>query len=196
MEFVVATNNKHKLAEMQRILQKMGHTAASLAEIGLAINPEETGTTFAQNALIKAKAVCAAAGRPAIADDSGLVVKALGGAPGVYSARFAGGQGDAANNEKLLRLMKSVPLAKRAAYFVSAIALVLPGGQALQVEGRCQGEIGFAEKGEGGFGYDPLFYVKGRSFAEITAEEKDEISHRAKALAGLEQQLPGFLQSL
>lgn len=193
MEFIAATNNAHKLAEMQRILEGAGHTLQSLAGAGLAINPEETGQTFAENALIKARAVCQVAGKPAIADDSGLCVDALDGAPGVYSARYAGGGGDAANNQKLLRNLQSVPAPLRTARFVSAVALVLPGGAALQTTGRCEGEIGFEQSGTNGFGYDPLFYVNGRSFAQMTDAEKDAISHRAVALAQFERQLPAFL---
>lgn len=194
MQFIAATNNQHKLAEIRRILEKMGHEVQSLAEAGLAVDPEETGTTFAENARIKAQAVCAAAGVPAIADDSGLCVDALDGAPGVYSARYAGGHGDdQANNQKLLAELANVPQGKRTARFVSAIALAMPSGDVLEAEGHCEGEIGFTPVGSDGFGYDPLFYVDGRSFAQRTAEEKDAISHRANALADFAKALPGFL---
>ncbi|MGD9559117.1 MAG: RdgB/HAM1 family non-canonical purine NTP pyrophosphatase [Oscillospiraceae bacterium] len=194
MEFLAATNNAHKLAEMRRILESQGHTVKSLADAGLCIEPEETGATFAENAAIKASATCAVAGLPAIADDSGLEVDALAGAPGVYSARFAGPHAtDAANNEKLLRLLKDVPAEHRTARFTSAIALVLPSGAQLETEGHCPGTIGFAPQGENGFGYDPLFYVGGSSFAQMSAAEKDAVSHRARALAAFAAQLPAFL---
>lgn len=194
MEFLIATNNAHKLQEIQRILHKLGHTAVSLAQAGLAINPEENGKTFAENALIKAQAVCKASGKATIADDSGLAVDALGGAPGVYSARFAASHNDEANNQKLLQMLADVPPQKRTAHFVCALALVLPGGATLQAEGKCEGAIGFKPQGSNGFGYDPLFLVQGRSFAELSSEEKDAISHRARALQNFAGLLPGFLQ--
>ena len=194
MECIAATNNAHKLEEIRRILQAAGHRVQSLAEAGIAADPEETGATFAENALIKAKAVCEASGRPAIADDSGLVADALNGAPGVHSARYAGEPcDDAANRKKLLREMRDVPQEKRTGRFVSAVALVLPNGAVLEAEGSCEGEIGFAERGEGGFGYDSLFYVQGRSFAELSEQEKDACSHRGVALAAFAEKLPAFL---
>lgn len=194
MEFAAATNNEKKLAEMRRILEKEGHSVKSLAELGLNIEPEETGETFADNALIKAKAVCRAAQMPTIADDSGLCVDALGGAPGVQSARFAGAHGnDEENNQKLLKLMASTPYAKRTARFVCVIALAMPDGSGMQVEGRCEGSIGFAPAGQNGFGYDPLFYVGNASFAQLSDNEKDAISHRAAALRHFAKELPKFL---
>ncbi|MFV0353140.1 MAG: XTP/dITP diphosphatase [Oscillospiraceae bacterium] len=194
MEFLVATNNAHKLQEMQRILQKMGHKAVSLQQAGIDIDVEETGKTFAQNAFLKANEVCKISGRPTIADDSGLEVDALDGVPGVYSARYAGeGHDDAANRKQLLQALQNVPQGQRAGRFVSAIALVLPNGALLEVNGTCEGQIGFEEKGDNGFGYDCLFYVGEKSFAERTAEEKDAISHRAVALRQLEKALPDFL---
>ncbi|MDL2324660.1 RdgB/HAM1 family non-canonical purine NTP pyrophosphatase [Ruminococcaceae bacterium OttesenSCG-928-A16] len=194
MEFVAASNNPHKLAEMRRILEAMGHSVKSLAELGLTVDPEETGTTFEENALIKAKEVCAATGLATIADDSGLEVDALDGAPGVCSARFAGGHGnDDANNQKLLQLLKNVPAPKRTARFVSVIALAMPSGASLLARGQCAGNIGFAPAGTGGFGYDPLFFVNNKSFAQLSAAEKDTISHRAKALEEFGRQLPQFL---
>ena len=138
--------------------------------------------------------MCQAAGRPAIADDSGLAVDALNGAPGVHSARFAGAHGDdAANNRKLLALLSGVPADKRTGRFICSIALALPDGRALSAEGQCEGFIGFEEKGAGGFGYDPLFTRGGKSFAEMTAAEKDAVSHRAAALKVFAKRLPAFL---
>lgn len=194
MEFVVATNNKKKLAEIRRILESQGHSILSLEEAGIQANPEETGETFVDNAVIKAKYVCNLCGKPTLADDSGLVVDALNGAPGVYSARFAGEHStDAQNNEKLLSLMARIPYAKRTAHFECVVVLQMPDGSGMAVEGRCSGHIGFKPHGGGGFGYDPLFYVDGRSFAEMTEQEKDEISHRAVALRRFVQELPQFL---
>lgn len=195
MEFVAATNNAKKLAEIRRILEKHGHTLKSLAQLGMEIEPEETGITFAENALIKATEVCRAAGLAAIADDSGLAVDALDGAPGVYSARFAGGHAtDEANNQKLLHLLQDVEKKDRTARFVSVVAVALPAGATLAAEGRCEGRIGFAPAGDGGFGYDPLFLVDGKSFAQMTDAEKDAMSHRARALEQLAALLPAFLE--
>ncbi len=194
MEFLIATNNKKKLAEMQRLLAAGGHTAKGLAEAGVQSMPEETGATFAENALLKAKAACALSGLPTIGDDSGLQVDILDGAPGIFSARFAGEHAsDEANCKKLLYLLERTPFAKRTAHFVCVLALQLPSGAGMEVEGRCDGMIGFSANGENGFGYDPLFYVGGRSFADRSDEEKDEISHRASAVKLLLQELPSVL---
>ena len=153
-----ASNNAGKLKELRRILEQMGHEVRSLRDLGIDLDPEETGTTFAENARIKAEAFCKASGLPTVADDSGLCVDALHGAPGVYSARYAGCHGDdAANNAKLLHEMEAVPVGGRAAQFVSAICFMLPDGRTLEVAGECPGSISFAETGTNGFGYDPLF---------------------------------------
>ena len=189
MEWIAATNNAHKLAEMRRILERMGHTVLSQREAGLDLDPDETGATFAENAAIKAQCVCEAAGRPALADDSGLCVDALGGAPGVHSARWCGRHGDdAANNEKLLAELADVPASRRAAHFTSAICAWLPDGRHFTCEGQCPGRIAFSPAGENGFGYDEQ-----RTYAQLRADEKDAISHRARALEAMEQQLPGLL---
>lgn len=194
MQLIAATNNAHKLIEIQRVLQPLGFTVLSMQQAGLAIEPEETGATFAENARIKAQVVCTACGKPVIADDSGLCVDALQGAPGVYSARYAGSHGDdAANNNKLLKALLDVPQPCRTARFVSAVCLAMPSGRLLEVQGACEGSIGFAPKGENGFGYDPLFYVGQRSFAEFSSAEKDACSHRGAALAKLVQALPAFI---
>lgn len=194
MEFVAATNNRKKLEELDRILSAAGHKVLSLADIGLSAEAPENGETFAENALQKAEAVCKASGRPTIADDSGLCVDALDGAPGIYSARFAGSHGDdEANNAKLLSLLERKPYAQRKARFVCAVALMMPDGGVLAAEGECEGQIGFAPSGNGGFGYDPLFYINNKSFAELDGEEKDAVSHRAVALRHLLEQLPEFL---
>ena len=186
MTFVIATHNQHKLQELERILKPLGIRAvtADLDEV------EETGTTFSQNAFLKAQAACKQTGMPAVADDSGLAVDALDGAPGVYSARYGGeGATDLDKIHKLLRELQEVPKEKRSARFVSAVCCVFPDGRAVAVEGECPGFIGFEPKGQGGFGYDPIFMVKGKSYAEMTAEEKDGISHRGHALKKLSEEL-------
>lgn len=140
-----ASNNAGKLKELRRILERMGHEVKSLRELGITLDPEETGTTFAENARIKAEAFCKASGLPTVADDSGLCTDALNGAPGVYSARYAGHHGDDdANNAKLLQEMADVPAEQRGAKFVSAVCFMLPDGRALEVEGECPGRIAFS----------------------------------------------------
>jgi len=183
-ELILASGNKGKIAEFQRLLDGMGIQVQSMKlypEIGEIV---EDGNTFAENALKKARTVCQATGKPALADDSGLMVDALDGSPGIYSARFAGeAHDDAANNAKVLELMKNVPDDKRGAQFFCAIALVLPDGREYTVEGFCRGTLLHALQGDGGFGYDPLFYVAelGKTFAQLTMEEKNAISHRGMA---------------
>lgn len=205
-----ATNNAGKLKELRRILEGMGHTVKSLKELGVELDPEETGATFAENARMKAQAFAAATGLATVADDSGLCVDALDGAPGVYSARYCGHHGDdAANNQKLLAAMADVPLGQRAAHFTSAVCLLLPDGRALLVEGECPGRIALTETGDNGFGYDPLFVPNDvglpggatapntarRSYAELADGEKDAISHRGIAMRRMAEQLPAFLNA-
>ena len=167
----------------------------SLAQLGDFDDPEETGTTFEANALIKAEAAVAETGFSAIADDSGLVVDALDGEPGVYSARYAGVHGDdAANNAKLLRNLENVEDADRTARFMSVVALVRADGIVLSGEGSCEGMIGHELRGDHGFGYDPLFLpndTPGKTMAELTPEEKNAISHRFHALQNLSRELTG-----
>ena len=209
MKICAATGNAGKLRELRRILEAQGHGVVSQKELGITIEPDETGTTFAENALIKAETICKVSGLPTIADDSGLCVDALGGAPGVYSARYCGHHGDdEANNDKLLDAMKEVPEGKRGAKFVSAVCFILPDGRHLTCMGECPGSIAFERlNGDYGFGYDPLFIpadcgvgkrdkrpnTEHRSYAQLTPDEKDAISHRGNALAELEKQLPEFL---
>ena len=193
MRIIAATQNAHKLVEIRAITDHFGFELVSQAEAGLAdLDVEETGTTFEENSFIKADAICKATGEPAIADDSGLAVDILGGAPGVYSARFAGEHGnDAANRAKLLEELKDVPEGQRGAKFVCVITLVFPDGRKLVSRGECPGKIGFEEKGEHGFGYDSLFIPEGldQTFAEVDAEVKNSMSHRARALANLKPML-------
>ena len=193
-QFVLATHNPGKLAEMKRILSGLGVEVISPAEVGVEVDVEETGTTFAENAMLKARAVCAAAGLPAIADDSGLCVDALNGGPGVYSARYGGEElDDRGRYMLLLECMRGQTT--RAAHFSCAVACAFPNGDTLEAEGRCDGSIAFAPIGEGGFGYDPVFLApgKGKTFGQLTAEEKAEISHRGRALAAFAEKLGTYL---
>lgn len=187
---VVATGNAHKVTEIEAILSdRLDARFKPLKELGSFEDPVEDGETFVENAFIKARAAHAATGLAAIADDSGLIVDALDGAPGVYSARYAGEHGnDAANNAKLLHELRDVPAEKRAARFASVVAYVAEDGTELFGEGFCEGTIGFEERGDGGFGYDPLFLPQatpGKTMAELTMDEKNAISHRGAALADL-----------
>ena len=191
MKFVIATHNQHKLQELQRILAPLGIEAitADLSEV------EETGTTFAENAFWKAQPACRETGLPAVADDSGLEVEALDGRPGVYSARYAGENAtDAQRMEKLLGELEGVPAEKRGARFVSAVCCVFPDGERIQAEGECPGPLAFAPAGEDGFGYDPVFLCGEKTFAQMTAAEKDAVSHRGKALEKFSQALEAFLK--
>lgn len=196
MDFLIATHNLKKQKELQRVLGPLGIRVLTADEAGLALpEVEETGETFRENALLKARSGCETGKMPCIADDSGLCVDALDGAPGVYSARFAGVHGDdRRNNEKLLKELEAVEPKSRTARFVSCVACVFPDGRELTVEGECKGLIGYEPKGDGGFGYDPLFYVGDRSFAELTPNEKDAISHRGNALRKLADELPRYLE--
>ena len=198
MKICAATGNPGKLKELRRILEAQGHQVLSQKELGLDLDPEETGTTFAENAAIKAAAFAKASGLPTIADDSGLCVEALGGAPGVYSARYCGHHGDdEANNDKLLEAMRDVPAGRRAARFVSAVCFRMPDGRTLTCMGECPGQVAMERQpGDYGFGYDPLFIPDERgipgggkrpnterdSYAQLTPDEKDAISHRGRAL--------------
>ena len=179
---IVASNNKNKLREFAAIL---GHRyqIVSMRDAGLDVDIEENGTTFEENALIKAEYVCRVTGEAAIADDSGLEVDALGGAPGVYSARYSGAHGDdEANNDLLLANLRDVP-APRTGRYVAAIALVRPGKESIIRRGTCDGEILFERRGTGGFGYDPLFQCEtGETFAEVSMETKNAISHRKRGI--------------
>lgn len=184
MKLVLASKNPGKLRELQEILGSLGVEVLLESQVGLDLEVEETGTTFEENAFLKADTVMKASGLPAIADDSGLVVDALNGAPGVYSARFGGKESDAARTALLLEKLEGVPAEKRTARFVSAIACRLPDGRTFTAKGSCEGVVADAPRGQGGFGYDPVFLVPslGKTFAELSAEEKNQISHRGAAL--------------
>jgi XTP/dITP diphosphohydrolase len=191
MKIIIASHNSHKIEEMARILHPLGVEVITLDGLS---EPEETGQTFAENAYIKASAACRESGLPAVADDSGLCVDALDGAPGVYSARYAGeGATARERNDKLLREMAKVPVGQRTARFVCAVCCVFPDGMRLTAEGVCEGEIAFEASGDGGFGYDPLFLWQGRSFALLTAAEKDAVSHRGQALRAFTKKLKDWM---
>ncbi len=191
MRFILASNNKGKLKEMKAILSRLGAELLSQSEAGLKLEAEETGATFEENALIKARAACEALNEPAIADDSGLAVEALEGAPGVYSARY-GGESCQNDMERVFLLLEKLEGEKnRSAKFVSCIACAFPNGDTITARGECEGFIALAPRGEGGFGYDPVFELPktGRTMAELSDEEKNAVSHRSRALKIFEMKL-------
>ena len=190
MKLVLATNNEGKVREFARILEPLGIEVMTQKQAGVHVSPEENGTTFAENAHIKAMAVYEATGLPTVADDSGLCIDAMNGEPGVYSARYYGE--DTPYEEKNRRIIESlngVAEEKRTARFVAHITCVLSKDEILDCEGVCEGTIGHKPAGDGGFGYDPIFYVGDKSFAELDGEAKDKVSHRGKALEKLYQKL-------
>ncbi|MDH4607792.1 RdgB/HAM1 family non-canonical purine NTP pyrophosphatase [Pseudomonas sp. BN102] len=190
-ELVLASHNAGKLKELQAMLGD-SVKVRSIAEFS-EVEPEETGLSFVENAILKARNAARVSGLPALADDSGLAVDALGGAPGIYSARYADGQGDAANNAKLLEVLREVPEAERGAQFICSLALLRHAEDPLPIlcEGVWRGRILFEARGEHGFGYDPLFWVPERecSSAELSPTEKNQLSHRARAMALLRLRL-------
>ena len=194
MKLVLASQNEKKLKEMNDILSQLGIEVCLQSQLGVQVDVEETGETFEDNSLLKAKAVMEVTGMPAIADDSGLCVDALGGAPGVYSARYGGpGLDDAGRYRLLLENMRGQT--PRTAKFVSVITCCFPNGDVITARGECPGTIAYAPQGEGGFGYDPVFFLPQRkkTFAQLTAEEKNEISHRGRALALFQEKLKEYL---
>ena len=186
MKVVLASKNAHKLQEISKITEKFGIELILQSELGIDMDVEENGSTFEENSYIKAKAVMEATGLPALADDSGIAVDALNGEPGIYSARY--GFDDSLDDwGRLLLLLKNsenVPDGRRQAQFVCVITLVMPDGKTIQARGEAHGELLRAPIGEGGFGYDPIFYYPplGKAFAQLSAEEKNRVSHRAVAL--------------
>ena len=201
-KLVLATRNQGKIVEFRRILDALAPGAIELVGVDQfpdLVDVEETGSTFEENSLLKARYTCQATGLPAIADDSGLCVDALNGDPGIYSARWAGKHGDdQANLEKVLEQLKDVPDEKRTAYFVCVASLVLPDGREHVAEGRFQGHILRAPVGENGFGYDPIFQPLGLSIssAQMSADEKDLVSHRGKSLRSIAPHVIQLLASL
>ena len=194
MKLVLASKNPNKLAEMQEILSALGVEVVMESDVGVDVDVEETGTTFEENAALKARAVCAASGLPAIADDSGLCVDALNGAPGVYSARYGGEEMDDAGRCRLLLGSMRGQMDRRCG-FVSAICCVFPDGDEITARGECRGTLAHAPQGENGFGYDPIFFVpeKKKTFAQLAAEEKNAISHRGHALREFKEKLQDYL---
>ena len=184
MKVILASKNQHKLVELSAILSQHGFEIALESEYGLDIDVEETGTTFEENSFLKAQAVMKASGLPVLADDSGLMVEALGGAPGVYSARYGNKSSDQERTAFLLENMKTVPEEKRTAKFVCVITCLWPDGRKIVARGECPGRIAFQPHGENGFGYDPVFYLpeKDKTYAQLSSDEKNAISHRARAL--------------
>lgn len=191
MKIFIATKNKKKLRELERILIPMGFEVLSQKDFSEEFpDVEENGTTFEENALTKAKAGLKNTGLISVADDSGICVDYLGGAPGIYSARYSGEHGDdESNNDKLLSELEGVPLEKRTGRYVAAIACVFPDGREFTVRGECEGKIAFERQGTQGFGYDPLFISELGCFGLLSDEQKDSISHRGKALRLFKERL-------
>ena len=193
MKIIAATQNRNKLKEMHQILKNYDMELVSQADAGFAdVDVDEIGTTCEENSLLKARAIMQLAKLPAIADDTGLFVDALDGEPGVNSARYSGVHGDdAANRKKLLDKLSGVPYDKRTAYFVTVITLCYPDGRVITARGECHGHIAEEERGDRGFGYDSLFIPleSDKTFAQLPAEFKNSVSHRARALERLEQLL-------
>ena len=195
MKFVLASHNKGKLEEMQSILGELGVEVVSQSDVGLELEPEENGMTFAENARIKAQAVMEASGLPAIADDSGLCVDALQGGPGVYSARYGGEE--MSYPEKIRMLLQTMQgQTPRTCHFACHITCCFTNGEVLDAEGKCQGTVAFVPMGEGGFGFDPIFFVPDlkKTFAQLSPEEKNAISHRGNALRAFAEQLKAYLE--
>lgn len=201
MKIAVASKNAHKVKELSAMLAIDGFEFVSLRELGFEGEIEENGSTFEENALIKAEFVCKQYGLPALADDSGLCVEHLNGAPGIYSARYAStdthNADDSENIQKLLENLKNVPQNERAAYFMCVIAVVLPDGTQKTFAGKSEGYITTTLNGKGGFGYDPVFFSKdlNKTFGEATEEEKNAVSHRRRAVDQLKDFLPTLLNA-
>ncbi len=189
MKLVIASNNKGKIREYKQLLEPLGYEVCSQSEAGIDIEVEETGTTFAENSALKARAVYELCGCAVLADDSGLSVDALGGEPGVYSARYGGSTTDEQRIALVLRKLEGVTKDKRGAHFVCTIHFIKADGSEIAVEGRVYGSIGYEPLGENGFGYDPIFMYEGKSFAQVDAEVKNQVSHRAQALKKLLEEL-------
>ena len=195
-KFVLASKNQKKLVEMNEILSALGISVCLEADVGVDVEVEETGTTFEENSFLKANAVMKLSGLPAIADDSGLCVDALNGAPGVYSARYGGPELDDVGRYRLL-LENMRGQTPRTAKFVSVVTCCFPNGDVIAARGECPGAIAFAPMGEGGFGYDPVFFVPSlkKTFAQLSHEEKNAISHRGKALEAFKAKLEEYLKT-
>jgi len=200
-KLIVASNNKHKISEIKQILRDFPFQILSMQEAGINTDVDENGSTFEENAHIKAIEIYKALGKKyaVLADDSGLIVDILNGEPGVFSARYSGVHGnDKKNNEKLLYNLKGIEFEKRKAHFICAIELIFDENNIIDVQGSVEGYIIEEERGIDGFGYDPLFYVPkfNKTFAEITSEEKNSISHRGEALKKLKKKVKDYLQEV
>ncbi len=197
MKVFIATKNQKKLRELKRILIPMGFEVLCESDLDFPFKDAiEDGMTFEENAIIKAKSGLTQTGYISVADDSGICVDYLDGRPGVFSARFSGEHGnDEMNNDKLLGELSGVPMEKRTAYYVAAIACVFPDGKQFTVRGECHGHIAFERQvGNGGFGYDPLFISEKGPFSQLTDDEKDAISHRGKALLKFKEELKKYIE--
>ena len=194
MKVILASQNRHKLVELSAILSQLGFEIALESDYGLHVDVDETGTTFEEHSFLKAESVMKASGLPVLADDSGLMVDALDGAPGVYSARYGHKSSDAERIAYLLENLKDVPAERRTAKFVCVITCLWPDGRRIVARGECPGQILFAPKGTGGFGYDPVFYLPEleKTYAELAPEEKNAISHRGNALKILKEELRNY----
>lgn len=194
---VIATRNQGKAREFSEMLASKGITIKTLADYPEVGDISETGTTFEENATLKAQAIANQTQLPVLADDSGLEVAALNGEPGIYSARYAGDHDDAANNAKLLNKLKDLPADRRQAVFHTTLVLLKPSGLKLVVDGEVQGQILTAPRGANGFGYDPLFYIpsKGQTMAEMSDAEKNAISHRGRAMRKMMTQFDNWWEA-
>ena len=194
MELILASNNAGKLREIRQLLSDMGVKVLSQREAGCDFEVEETGSSFEENAFLKASAVTRATGRPAVADDSGLMVDALDGAPGIYSARFSGSHDDSDETRCRYLLQKLEGVSDRRAKFVCCICCTFPNGDVLRARGECPGEILKKPRGDGGFGYDPVFQPEGfqNSMAELGADVKNQISHRGRAVRKFREELEKY----
>lgn len=189
MRLIIASSNKGKIREFSQLLSPLGYEVVSAKDAGIDIDVEETGTTFAENSAIKARAIYELCHECVLADDSGLCVDALDGAPGVYSARYGGLETEGERTAHLLENMKDIPMDSRDAHFMCTICFIYSDGREIAVEGRVDGKIAFAPEGTNGFGYDPVFLYNGVSFASVPAEVKNKVSHRANALKALLNEL-------
>ena len=197
MKFIIATNNAKKLIEMERILNPLGIEAVSAKDAGVVLDDvDETGATFRENAFIKANAAFEKTGMPAVADDSGICVDALDGRPGIFSARYCPELcvTDEDRTQRILDELQGVPDEKRTAHYTCAICCILPDGSKLEIEEICEGKIGYSFIGDGGFGYDPIFWQGDKTFAQLSAQEKDKVSHRGKALRKLKTALEEYMK--
>lgn len=194
MKFIMATNNSHKVVELSRILKPLGIDVVSAKEMGITLDDvDENGTTFAENAFLKAQSAFQKTGMPVVADDSGLSVDALDGRPGIYSARYAGDNATSEEkNLKLLDELKNVPDEKRTAHFTCSICCIMEDGTKIVAEGVCNGKIATSPHGNGGFGYDPIFLCNGKCFAQLSDAEKDAVSHRGQALRKFKSELQKY----